>query len=236
MKFKIDQSLIIAPSNPFERSSSSIRYCAYTGRSMHPTLFEADLLEIEQASRISVGDVILFVSGKNLVVHRVVGIASNGISTRGDNNNDDDRGLVASENIVGIVAGAWSGQRRRRIYGGRIGQTYQHFLCGQRRLYRIFRSSLAHSYRAASRLGLSRLVMLFCRPRIVQFNRNGDIGISLMLGGNIIGHYCQSGNCWQIHPPFRLFVDESVLPMPLIDLSRQEEGEAILLCKEMKVE
>jgi len=31
---------------------------------MHPTLFDADLLEIEQASRISVGDVILFVSVK----------------------------------------------------------------------------------------------------------------------------------------------------------------------------
>jgi len=236
MKSNIDQSLIITSSNPFGRSPGSIRYCAYAGRSMHPTLFDADLLEIEQPSRISVGDVILFVSGENLVVHRVVGIASEGISTRGDNNNYDDRGLVASENIVGIVAGAWSGQRRRRIYGGRIGQTYQHFLCGQRRLYRIFRSSLAHSYRAASRLGLSRLVKLFCRPRIVQFNRNGGIDISLMLGGNIIGHYCPSGNCWQIHPPFRLFIDDSVLPKPLIDPSGQEEGEAILLCNEMKVE
>jgi hypothetical protein len=57
-----------------------------------------------------------------------------------------------------------------------------------------------------------------------------------MLAGHIVGHYCQSGNCWQIRPPFRLFVDESVLPKPLIDHSRQEEGEAILLCKEMKVE
>ena len=68
------------------------------------------------------GDVILFVSKDNLVVHRVVGIASEGISTRGDNNNDDDPGLVAPEKIVGIVISAWRGQLRRRIYGGRIGQ------------------------------------------------------------------------------------------------------------------
>jgi signal peptidase I len=236
MKSKIDQSLIIAASNPFERSSGSIRYCAYTGRSMYPTLFEADLLEIEQPSRICVGDVILFVSRDNLVVHRVVGIASEGISTRGDNNNDDDPGFVAPEKIVGIVVAAWRGQLRRRIYGGRIGQTYRLFLCGQRRLYRECRSSLAHSYRAASRLGLPRFIKLFCRPRIVQFNINGDIDVSLMLGVHIIGHYCRSSNCWQIHPPFRLFVDESVLPKPLIDLSGPGKVEAILPCTEMKVE
>ena len=236
MKSKTDQNLIITSSNPFERSSSSTRYCAYTGRSMHPTLFEADLLEIEQPRRISVGDVILFVSKDNLVVHRVVGVASEGISTRGDNNNDDDPGLVAPENIVGIVVAAWRGQMRRRIYGGRIGQTYQLFLCGQRRLYRECRPSLVHSYRAASQLGLPRLMKLFCRPRIVQFNINGDIDISLMLGVHIIGHYCPSSNCWQIQLPFRLFVDESVLPKPLIDLSGPGEGEAILSCTEMKVE
>jgi signal peptidase I len=236
MKSKIDQSLIIATSNLFERSQGSIRYCAYTGRSMHPTLFEADLLEIEQPSRICVGDVILFVSKDNLVVHRVVGIASEGISTRGDNNNDDDRGLVAPEKVVGIVTRAGRGQRRRRIYGGRIGQTYRLFLCGTRRIYRELRSSLAYSYRAASRLGLPRLIKPFWRPRIVQFKKNGEIDISLMLGVHIIGHYCQSSNCWQIHSPFRLFVDESVLPMPRIDLSGQEEGETILLCTEMKEE
>ena len=236
MKSKIDQSLIIAHSNPFERSPGSIRYCAYTGRSMHPTLFEADLLEIEQPGRICVGDVILFVSKDNLVVHRVVGIASEGIITRGDNNNDDDRGLVAPEKVVGIVARAWRGQRRRRIYGGRIGQTYRLFLCGPRRIYREFRSSLAYSYRAASRLGLPRLIKPFCRPRVVQFNINGDIDIILMLGAQIIGHYCQSSNCWQIHPPFLLFIDESVLPKPLIDLSRPKDVEAILPCTEMKVE
>ena len=236
MKSNVDQSLIITASNPFKRSPGSIRYCAYTGRSMHPTLFEADLLEIEPPIRICVGDVILFVSKDILVVHRVVGIASNGIITRGDNNNDDDRGLVAPEKVVGIVARAGRGQRRRRIYGGRIGQTYRLFLCGTRRIYREFRSSLAYSYRAASRLGLPRLIKPFCRPRIVQFKKNGEIDISLMLGVHIIGHYCQSSNCWQIHSPFRLFVDESVLARPLIDLSGPEDGEAILPCAEMKVE
>jgi len=221
MKSKIDKRQIITHSNPFERSSGSTRYCAYTGRSMHPTLFEADILEIEPPSRIRMGDVILFVSKENLVVHRIVGIAPEGISTRGDNNNDDDPGLVAPEEIVGIVVSAWRGQLRRRIYGGRIGQIYQFILCGQRRLYRECRSSLAYSYTAASQLGLPRLIKLFCRPRIVQFNRNGDTDFSLMLGGHIIGHYCQSSNCWQIHPPFRLLVDEAVLPKPLIDLSLQ---------------
>ncbi len=221
MKSKIDKNLIIKSSNPFERSSGSVRYCAYNGRSMHPTLFEADILEIEPPSRIRVGDVILFVSEDNLVIHRVVGITSEGISTRGDNNNDDDPGIVAPEMIVGIVVSAWRGQMRRRIYGGRIGRTYQFFLCGQLRLYRECRSSLAHLYRAASKLGLPRLINRFCRPRIVQFNINGNTDFSLMLGGHIIGHYCQSSNCWQIHPPFRLLVDEAVLPKPLIDLSLQ---------------
>jgi hypothetical protein len=236
MKSKIDQSQIIASSNLFDRSSGSIRYCAYTGRSMYPTLFEADLLEIEPPSRICVGDVILFVSKDNLVVHRVVGIASNGISTRGDNNNEDDQGLVAPEKIVGIVVSAWRGQLWRRIYGGRIGQTYRLFLCGQRRIYRECRSSLVYSYKSASQLGLPRLIKRFFRPRIVQFNINGDIKINLMLGVQIIGHYCPSSNCWQIHPPFRLFVDGSVLAEPVINLFGQKEGEAILPCTGMKVE
>ena len=219
MNSKIDQSLIIASSNLFERSSDSIRYCAYTGRSMYPTLFEADLLEIEPLRRICVGDVILFVSKDNLVIHRVVGIASKGISTRGDNNDENDLGLVAPEKVVGIVVAAWRGQTRRRILGGRIGQTYRLFLCGQRRIFRECRQSLVYSYRAASRSALPRLMKLFFRPRIVQFNINGDIKINLMLGVHIIGHYCPSSNCWQIHPPFRLFVDEFVLAKPLIDLS-----------------
>lgn len=232
MKSKIDRSLIIDSSNPFERSSGHIRYCAYTGRSMHPTLFEADLLEIKPPIRICVGDVILFVSKGNLVVHRVVDITSEGISTRGDINSEDDPGLVAPEDIVGIVVSAWRGQRRRRIYGGRIGQTYQRILYNQLRIYRKCSSSVTYSYRAASHLGLSRLMKQFCKPRIVQFNINGNIGIRLMLGIHIIGHYCQSSNCWQIHSPFRLFVDESLLPKPRIDLSLPGEGEAITLCRD----
>lgn len=236
MKLMIDQRQIITTSNPFERSSGSIRYCAYTGRSMHPTLFEADLLEIEKPRRICVGDVILFVSKDNLVVHRVVGIATEGISTRGDNNKYDDPGLIAPEKVVGIVARAWRGQQRRRIYGGRIGQTFQLFLCGPRRIYRECRSHVAHSYRVAGKSGLPHLMSFFCRPRIVQFNIDGRIDIRLMLGAHIIGHYYPSSNCWQIHPPFRLLVDESVLPKPLINLSRPGEGEAILPCTEMKLE
>jgi hypothetical protein len=203
---------------------------------MHPTLFEADLLEIEPLSRICVGDVILFVSKDNLVVHRVVGVASNGISTRGDNNNYDDPEHVALENIVGIVIAAWRGRQRRRIYGGCIGRTHRLFLRGQRRIFRECRQSLVYSYRAASRSGLPRLIKLLFRPRIVQFNINGDIKINLMLGVHIIGHYCQSGNCWRIQPPFRLFVDESVLAKPVINLFGPKEGEAILPCTEMKVE
>lgn len=236
MKSKIDQSLIIASSNLFDRSPGSIRYCAYVGRSMRPTLFEADLLEIEPPGQICVGDVILFVSKENLVVHRVVGIASEGISTRGDNNNVDDSELVDPEKIVGIVIAAWRGQQRRQIYGGRIGQTYGLILRGQKRLYRECGSPLSHSYRAARRLGLPRLLRLFCRPRIVQFNINGDIDIRLLLGVHIIGHYCMSSDRWKIRPPFRLIVDESLLSKPLLDLSGPKEGEAILPYTEMKVE
>jgi len=236
MKSKIDQNRIIASSNLFERSPGSIRYCAYTGRSMYPTLFEADLLEIESPGRISVGDVILFVSNDKLVVHRVVSIASQGISTRGDNNNYDDPRLVAPEKIIGIVIAAWRGQLRRQIYRGRIGRTYRLFLYGQQRLYRISRSTLAKSYRSAHKVGLARLIKLFFKPKIVQFNINGNIKINLMLGLQIIGQYCQSSNCWQIYPPFRLFVDESVLAKPLIDHSGPKEGESILLCTEMKIE
>jgi len=130
-----------------------------------PTLFEADLLEIEQSSRIRVGDVILFVSKENLVVHRIVGIAPEGISTRGDNNNDDDPGLVAPEEIVGIVVSAWRGQLRRRIYGGRIGQIYQFILCGQAKYYT---ENAAHlwlmSLHSCQPVGLPRLMSCFAGP------------------------------------------------------------------------
>ena len=76
--------------------------------SMEPTYSVGDLLFIKEASDYEVGDVVVYQSDNMLVVHRIVEIDGNRITTQGDANNVADEPFSAS-NIMGRVIGSVPG-------------------------------------------------------------------------------------------------------------------------------
>ena len=101
-------------------------FAAYVGPSMNPTLREPEMMEIVPYDNrpLRVGDVVFFLSPqKNQpVVHRIARLTTAGISTRGDNNTQEDTFLLQPKDIKGQVVAVWRGQKRREIAGGLQGR------------------------------------------------------------------------------------------------------------------
>lgn len=83
-----------------------------TSWSMFPTIHKGDLIEIEPAASLRVGDVVVFRRGAALVCHRVTGLSSQEILTSGDSSTEPDE-PVRRENLLGKV-GAIIRRRQRR--------------------------------------------------------------------------------------------------------------------------
>ena len=58
--------------------------------SMEPTFSKGDLLFIKEESDYAVGDVVVYPSGRMMVVHRITGIVGDSVTTQGDANNAAD--------------------------------------------------------------------------------------------------------------------------------------------------
>ncbi|MEL9908098.1 MAG: signal peptidase I [Desulfurococcus sp.] len=83
------------------------RLLVISSGSMTPSLGIGDIIVIEPRSiqSISVGDIVAFSNGVNIIVHRVVNEASDGgcLVTRGDANDDNDPLWACSNTILGRV-------------------------------------------------------------------------------------------------------------------------------------
>nr|WP_253288503.1 signal peptidase I [Blautia sp. MSJ-19] len=73
--------------------------------SMEPTFSKGSLLIIKETQEIKKGDIVVYQSGNSLVVHRVIEIQKDQITTQGDANNTSDPVFNRSE-IRGTVI-AW---------------------------------------------------------------------------------------------------------------------------------
>ncbi len=191
-----------------ERLTTGTGYCTYVGTSMNPTLFQEDILEVEPADPLRLGDVVLFNSDYKLVVHRVVRLSPDGIKTRGDNNDLVDPYLLMPQEIIGRVVGAWRGNSRRSIARGRAGQLFVACIRLRRLLYGKAIRMVSPSYNSLSRWGLLRPLGQLLRLRLVGF---GDGELRLMLGSRVAA-YRRPGREWVIRPPYRLIVNDSSLP------------------------
>lgn len=58
--------------------------------SMEPTLSRGDLILVRQTDQVRVGDIIVYQSGRSLVVHRVIDLDGDTVTTQGDANNAPD--------------------------------------------------------------------------------------------------------------------------------------------------
>ena len=198
-------------------SNSQTRWIRYTGPSMSPTFKPGDKLEIcpYRDQKISPGDVIAFSppGGGPQIVHRVVSVDSRGIRTQGDNNRQIDQWPLSPDHIVGRVVGLQRGTRRRRIGGGRGPQLRSAARRGIRWIDREISVPLSPLYHFLARTELfKRMTRKVANIRVVSVARPGGRELYLFLGRRVIGR-CSPGDCqWQIRRPFRLCVDESLLP------------------------
>jgi hypothetical protein len=215
---------LIGPESPWplqvERRPGTPLFFAHRGSSMNPTLHESDLLEIvPYGGRVAqVGDVIAVAppGGDYLVVHRVVRVTAEGVCTRGDNNADEDGWCLGPERVIGQVVAAWRGRRRRQIFGGRAGRLWGYALRGPRILGRAALALLHPVYHALARMGIVRALMpASLRPRVVIFGTGERARLRLLLGRRIVGEYVSRWRRWHFRRPFRLLVDEAVLPKAL---------------------
>jgi hypothetical protein len=88
-----------------------------TSWSMFPTIHKGDLIEIEPAARIQVGDVVIFRSGDALVCHRVaVVLSSQEILTRGDGSTEPDKPVRRDDLVGKVTAIIRRGQRRDPLF------------------------------------------------------------------------------------------------------------------------
>ena len=187
----------------------------YHGPSMNPAFKLGDRLMVIPCKAVRVGDVVVFQSldGKHYIVHRVVEIDSRGVITRGDNNNDIDKRILRPEEITGQVVAYRRGCRTVRIPGATTGILYARtrwfVQIFKRRLFGL----LQPLYRRMSDSGIFRRVLPSrFKPKIVSFRKADGVEMQLLLGKKVIGRRRQGWDCWQVQPPFRLFVDESSLP------------------------
>ena len=58
--------------------------------SMEPEFSTGDLIVVEKGDSYEVGDIVVFQDGGSLVVHRIVGMDGDAVTTRGDANNASD--------------------------------------------------------------------------------------------------------------------------------------------------
>jgi hypothetical protein len=202
----------------FDRDGIKPAEWYFTGPSMGPTLKAGDVLDIEPYSGREVlpGDVIVFISPveeNKFIIHRVVSTQNNAISTRGDNNQKADAWLLSPEEIVGRVTHAWRGRSRRRIAGGLEGRMH----AGVVRLFRegalLLKALCRPAYHYLASKGPFTIAFpLNKRLRIIEVRKDGGIEQKLVLGRQVIGKMGPNAGQWEIRSPFRLFVNQDLLP------------------------
>jgi len=188
----------------------------YTGPSMRPTLQPGDLLSVEaECPDLIIGDIIVFRDGEGqTIVHRIVAMDTAGVKTRGDNNSEPDAGTVDREQLLGRVTTVVRDKRLITIKGG--------FLSS--RTYRLALLALKHSewflvrrlhplYRGMAQFSWPQKVFgVLLKPRFLHFNKPEGAEIQMLIGRSIIGRYRQTEHVWHIRRPYRLLIDETMLP------------------------
>ena len=75
--------------------------------SMEPTFSKGALLLVKESKDVQTGDIVVYQSGQELIVHRVIAQKGKTIITKGDANNVSDP-LFQKDQIKGVVIG-WAG-------------------------------------------------------------------------------------------------------------------------------
>ena len=189
----------------------------YTGNSMFPTLKTGDTFRVVPYNDrdIRVGDVVMFNSpyGKTPIVHRVVTVSQEGVKTKGDNKLAIDDFILQPNEIIGRVVSIQRGKKSVTIFGGFLGRIYASTLEAGKRIDNVLSTILRPAYRWLTQTGIFRkLFSRWINTRVSCFKCGDGMEMQLHLGRRIIGRRFPGQDQWYIQRPFKLFIDESILP------------------------
>jgi signal peptidase I len=194
----------------------------YIGPSMNPILRTGDGLRVipYRNRKICVGDVVVFrpPNREHNVVHRVISVDSQGVRTSGDNSNRIDPWVLAPNDIIGRVVSAQRENRNVTIHGGTQGRIFASALWALKRVKLRINSMVSRilhpAYHYLAQSGICRKMLSNrVKTQILCFRRKSGMEMQLLIGRWVIGRRLPGRDQWQIRRPFRLFVDESSLPI-----------------------
>ena len=189
-------------------------FYSYFGPSMYPTFQEGELLEIASYEKhpMQVGDVIVFKEPekKQIVVHRVVQITPSGITSRGDNNTNDDRCFLQLDDIIGKVIIVWYGSSKRKVFCGARGVWQKKYLRQTHRCTILLTRLLLPFLQPFFRLRVSK----FFLPKMDQYKKifiqHGEIKrIYLLSKHRVVGSFDFAKGKWNVRFPYQLLFQES---------------------------
>lgn len=68
---------------------------------MYPTLKPGDLIIVSKQSSYKDGDIVAYFANEKVVIHRIINAESISITTKGDNNNTEDKEKISKNKIIG---------------------------------------------------------------------------------------------------------------------------------------
>ena len=188
------------------------------GHSMSPTIRRSDLLCVSpyNSDRVRPGDIVVFKSSGQVMAtaHRALSVTAFGVRTMGDNNDSPDLDYVNPSEIIGKVVWVQRRSKLRRVRGGRLGLMIGRLMRLRRLLDRRL-SRIGHPiYEWLVRHKIF-IRWAFCsiRTKVICFTTDGAQELQLLWGNRLIGWFAPESGTWLIKRPFRLFVDESSLPV-----------------------
>jgi signal peptidase I len=183
----------------------------YRGSSMKGTFKPGDKLIIETIPLIQVkrGDLIIFrIIGQereDFIVHRVVDLTPKGLVTRGDNCLEQDKELVAEENIYGRVIKYDRKGKIYRTWNSRLGMMWAGALHGRLQIIRNLKFFLRKPYLMIRESGI---VAQLWQPEIevMHFETPDGPLIKYVHKGRTVAIYWTEENRWQIQRLYDLVI------------------------------
>jgi signal peptidase I len=173
------------------------------------------------------GDVIAFsLPGEDrTIVHRVESAGEGGIRTRGDASGSQDPWVLLPSNIRGRVEFVRSDRGWHRARNGRIGTMMAGTVALRRGIRAFTTPALDPVYRAISSSRLLKRMGQAFPTRLTVYQRSQGPEYQLRLFGLTIGRCLPGRKRWRILTPFRLVVDEELLPVSAVQAKAMETAE-----------
>jgi len=147
----------------------------YQGKSMRSTFSTGQVLSIRTEKKlVQSGDVIVYRKGDRYVVHRVVGLDPQGYRTRGDDNLNEDAGIVTPDDVIGVVAKVDDWGRVLRVQGGKPALSMAQFRWHLHSSLNRLRPALGAPYRLLKKSGL---VRHFWHPSLTRIQVRSSNGV-----------------------------------------------------------